>query len=383
MQNLERLTVENFAQIAKAAITLGDLTLLVGAQGTGKSLMLQWFKATLDGQEIVDALEAAGHTTKKPRVLIDLIFGAGMGEAWEQGTSAITYNGRRVSPGRLRKRGKPTGQVFFVPAHRAMLISDGWASPFQKLTSDTPVVARLFSQNLHDRFSQRGDGPLFPLERTLKAEYRREIEQAVFHGGTVGIEEDRQHAKRLRLTHGKTHLPFMTWTAGQREFTPLLLGMYRLLPPRKLLKDPDIDWVVIEEPEMGLHPQAVTVVMLLVLDLLWRGYRVVLSTHSPHVLTTVWMMRQLQEHKASWRLVCDAFGVAPSQQMQRVAEAALKKSYQTHLLAYERDGKVHSTDISTLDAGAEDERVSGWGGLTGFSSRFGEVVRKAVNESEA
>lgn len=28
----------------------------------------------------------------------------------------------------------------------AHLISDGWAAPFQKLTSDTPVVARIFSQ---------------------------------------------------------------------------------------------------------------------------------------------------------------------------------------------------------------------------------------------
>jgi hypothetical protein len=31
---------------------------------------------------------------------------------------------------------------------------------------------------------------------------------------------------------------------------------------------------------------------------------------------------------------------------------------------------------------AEDERIAGWGGLTGFSSRFGDVVRKAVNESD-
>ena len=131
---------------------------------------------------------------------------------------------------------------------------------------------------------------------------------------------------------------------------------------------------------MGLHPQAVTVVLLLVLDLLWRGYRVVLSTHSPHVLTMVWMMRQLQENKAGWKELCEAFGVQPSQQMQKVMEAALTKDYQTHLLAYEKGGKVRSTDISTLDPGADDERVSGWGGLTGFSSRFGDAVRRAVNE---
>lgn len=46
---------------------------------------------------------------------------------------------------------------------------------------------------------------------------------------------------------------------------------------------------------------------LLVPDLLWRGYRVVLSTHSAHVLTAIWMLRRLQEHAARWQLVCQAF----------------------------------------------------------------------------
>ena len=146
-----------------------------------------------------------------------------------------------------------------------MLISDGWAAPFQKLSSDTPVVARIFSQNLFDRFSARQSGQLFPLDRVLKKEYRTLIDRAVFHGGTVGLERD-QHARRLKLTHGEAQLPFMTWTAGQREFTPLLLGLYHLLPPRNKLKEPDIDWVIIEEPEMGLHPQALTVFLLLTLD---------------------------------------------------------------------------------------------------------------------
>jgi hypothetical protein len=383
MPKADRLKINNFAQIAEADLSFGDLTVLVGAQATGKSLALQWLKVAMDGRQIVTALHDAGHPTDKPNVLVDLIFGTGMGEAWQPNETEIVYNGKRLAPRALGGLGNGNERVFFVPAHRSMLISDGWAAPFQRLSSDTPVVARIFSQNLFNRFSDRGEGPLFPQERVLKREYREQIEEAVFHGGSVGIEEDRQHAKRLRLSHGKMHLPFMTWTAGQREFTPLLLGLYHLLPPRKLLKQPDIDWVVIEEPEMGLHPQAVTVVMLLILDLLWRGYRVALSTHSPHVLTAVWMMGQLKKHHARWQLVCDAFGVPKSHQMQTVAKASLTKDYRAHLLAFSTDGKVRSTDISALDPDSDDERVAGWGGLTGYSSRFGEAVRTAVNESEA
>ena len=40
--------------------------------------------------------------------------------------------------------------------------------------------------------------------------------------------------------------------------------------------------------EMGLHPRAIAVVMLMVFELMARGYRVCISTHSPQVLDAVW-----------------------------------------------------------------------------------------------
>ncbi len=379
----DRLTIRNFAHIDEVSVELGDLTVLVGPQGAGKSLALQWLKVAMDGKQIVGALRDASHPTERPEVLIDLIFGAGMAPAWRDGQSEVSFNARRITPRTIGKIGDGQEHLFFVPAHRSMLISNGWASRFQDLTSDTPVVARIFSQNLFTRFNDRHAGTLFPVEKRLKKEIRDQIDAAVFHGGKVGIEEDpHQPVRRLRLAHGAMHLPFMTWTAGQREFTPLLLGLYHLLPPTKVRKREDIDWVVIEEPEMGLHPQAITAVLLLVLELLWRGYRVVLSTHSPHVLTMLWMMRQLKSHRARWQLVCEAFGVQQSQQMQKVAKAALNKSYGAYLLEFGANGKVRSQDISKLDPSDEDNRISGWGGLTEYSSHFGDAVREAVNESD-
>jgi hypothetical protein len=378
-----RLSIHDFAHLRQVDLTFGDLTVLVGPQGAGKSLALQWLKAAMDGRQLVEALKAAGHPADRSDVLIDLIFGAGMAPAWRQDETEVSLNGKKISPKTLSRIGNGQEQLFFVPAHRSMLISDGWASPFQRLTSDIPAVARIFSQNLFDRFSGKDAGTLFPVNKRLKTEIREKIDGAIFHGGEVGIHEDAQHAHRLRLVHGTMQLPFMTWTAGQREFTPLLLGLYYLLPSTQQRKREGTDWVVIEEPEMGLHPQAVTAVMLLVLDLLWRGYRVVLSTHSPHVLTMLWMMRQLKAHRARWQLVCEAFGVSNSPPMRRVAEEALTKDYRAHLMQFDSDGKVTSVDISQLDPNSEDENVAGWGGLTEFSSRFGDAVRKAVNEVES
>jgi len=375
-----RLTIDDFAHLSHLDLEFGDLTVLVGAQGTGKSLALQWLKAALDGGEIVQALKDAGQDTR-PATLVDLVFGVGMEPAWRDGESRVSFDGKPVSPDSLSKARARTPESFYIPAHRAMLVSDGWPAPFQKLTAETPVVARLFSQNLFDRFSARQGDELFPVERTLKDAYRKLIDDAVFHGGSVRLEKDVQHAKRLKLVHGSSSLPFMTWTAGQREFTPLMLGLYHLLPPRKLRKREDVNWVVIEEPEMGLHPKAIVAFMLLVLDLLWRGYRVVLSTHSALVLDVVWAMRTLQGIHAPWQTVADAFGIENRQAVIKVAKAVLEKTYRTYLLSHGADGRVSSSDISGLDPSSETEGEAGWGGLTGFSSRIGDVVAAAVNKA--
>ena len=137
------LEIKNFAHLSDVSLEFGDLTVLVGAQGVGKSLALQWLKTAIDGKQIVAALRDAGQNAE-PENLVDLIFGVGMGGAWNKRTS-IKFKGHLLSKATIDKRGSGAEKVFFIPAHRAMLISDGWAAPFQKLTAETPVVARLFS----------------------------------------------------------------------------------------------------------------------------------------------------------------------------------------------------------------------------------------------
>lgn len=381
ISELVSLSIKNFAHLQSVNLDFGDLTVLVGPQGAGKSLALQWLKLGLDGHQMFEVLKQSGYTTDKPEILIEHIFGEGMGTAWHANTK-VQFGGISITPKSLDGIGDGIERLFFIPAHRALLITDGWALPFQKVPRTAPAVARLFSQSLYERFSSKDAGVLFPVEKRLKKEIRDQIDAAVFHGGTVGIQEDARHAKRLQLVHGSMHLPFMTWTSGQREFTPLLLGLYDLLPRTKQRKHKTTDWIVIEEPEMGLHPKAITAVLLLVLDLLWRGYRVVLSTHSPHVLTMVWMMQRLKEAQADYKLVCKAFGADPAP-MKDVAQAALTKTYRVHLLAFDESDKVSSTNISSLDPFDDDERVAEWGGLTQYSSAFAEAVSSAVNASDS
>lgn len=340
------LKIKNFAHLEDVRLVLGDLTVLVGPHGAGKSLALQWLKVAIDGRQVVDALKAAGHRTEPSNVLIDLIFGTGMAPAWKDGATEVCLDRKPVSPRNISRIGSGQERLLFVPAQRSMLISDGWAYPFRRLNADTPAVARLFSQHLFDLFVGRNSSELFPDPGRLSREVVDRIDAAVFRGGKVGIKEDRHHVRRLRLVFGDVSLPFMAWTAGQREFAPLLFGLYQLLPSAQKRKREETGWVVIEEPEMGLQPQAITVVLWLILDLMQRGYRVVISTHSPHVLTMLWMVRQIKLNREGWRAACDGFNMSPSRQSQKVAEAALVKDYRAYLFHFNESGKVVSQDIS-------------------------------------
>src|SRR6059036_3407661 len=104
------LDVKNFAQIDHAHIDFGDLTLLVGPQATGKSLLLQWLKVALDAGEVVAALREAGHDVSTAKNLVDLIFGEGMSAAWDDEHTIVSFNGKAVDPSSWTKGMKKKSQ---------------------------------------------------------------------------------------------------------------------------------------------------------------------------------------------------------------------------------------------------------------------------------
>lgn len=375
-----RLKISQFAHIEDIDLELGDLTVLVGPQGSGKSIALQLFKLAHDRYEVVSALRDAAEVFDDPSRFLDLYLGRGMGEGLRADT-VIEVDRKPVSIDRIvrTRRSADVGRVFYIPAQRALLLADGYPVPFKRLTQDTPAVARLFSETLFKLFGGRRDGALFPVERELKIDYRDAITEAVYHGGEVRIDEVDGRYRLSLAFDNKTTLPFMTWTAGQREFTPLLFGLYHLIPPRRHTKVDGIDWVVIEEPEMGLHPQALSVVLLLVLELLSRGYRVIISTHATLVLDVVFTLRTLGEQtRRAPPSLFEAFGIRRYPATQRVLDAALGYTYKTYLFELvkraKNDYRAISKDISALDPSSDSKPEAEWGGLTGFSSKFNRVL---------
>lgn len=374
----DTLSVENLGPITRADIAFGDLTVLVGPQASGKSIFLQTLKLQLDPRSIARRLLLHGLAWDKTEheTFLELYFGEGLGGLWSPQTR-IGWSGKQTSVDDLMSRaheeGKaPSSVVSYIPAQRVLAIHNGWPRNFEGYSAGDPYVVRAFSEYLRLLMERktRPDTSLFPDQGYLAPQTSELLARSIFGGFTLKL--DRKGPQRRLVLQDGDHppLPFMVWSAGQREFSPLLLGLYDLLPEHRE-RQLDIGWVVLEEPEMGLHPRAITAVLFLILELLDRNYRVCISTHSPHVLDLVWALRVLIENKAPPEVVLKLFDVAPSPTSTAIAASTLQKRLKVY--SFNRDGRP-VTDISRLDPESTSHEEITWGGLTEFTSRTSDVV---------
>jgi len=381
------LVLRNVGPIQKAEVKFQDLTILVGPQATGKSIFLQFLKLLLDTASIFSTLRKYGLDWRRPagdrvRAFLELYLGEGTGHQWEPQRSQIEWRGAPINLDDLLKkriRADLSEKSFYIPAQRVLALSrDGWFRPFADFRAGDPFVVRDFSEKLRLMMESslgRAEA-IFPQEKRLKAEIRELLDTHLFRGFQLTIDKTAPQKRLLLVSPNQTaRLPFMLWSAGQREFVPLLLGLYWLLPPTKTPRRRAIQWVIIEELEAGLHPKAIEAMLFIVLDLLWRGYRVCLSTHSTHVLDLVWALRNLREARAQPREVLRIFqGVKRTPATDKLAEAASKK--ETKVYYFDPEGKSH--DISNLDPAASSPEEARWGGLTEFSGRVADVVAEVI-----
>ncbi len=376
------LHIGNLGQIRQAELKFGDLTVLVGPQATGKSITLQLLKLLVDTGYVQHELSRHGMDwERKLPNFFDLFFGEGMKSIWRDG-SAVSWNGSPVDMAALVKRMKPKGdeKLFFIPAQRVLALRDGWPRPFTDYAAGDPFAVRDFSEKLRVLVEREfTTDSLFPQPKRLKASFRDLLQRDVFANFQLRVDRYRSQ-KRLVLgaTDKSEQLPYMVWSAGQREFVPLLLGFYWLMPPTKVAKRGKIEWAVIEELEMGLHSRAISVVMLMVFELLHRGYKVCISTHSPQVLECAWALKHLKQHGARPEALLEVFKVPKSQGLLEVAEAVMAKDIR--VFHFDSDTQ-QARDISALDPETGESGVDGWGGLSEFSSRVNEAVGRVAASS--
>jgi energy-coupling factor transporter ATP-binding protein EcfA2 len=375
-----RLDVAALGPIREASLEFGDLTVLVGPQASGKSILLQSLKLVLDHATIAATLRRQGYDWRgELDAFLDLYFGEGMRNLRGRSTT-LKWKGRAFKLDRLARARAVSGAVasaFYIPAHRALTLKQGWLRNFGDYSPGDPFVVRDFSENLRLLMESglgRGEA-VFPQGGHLSRTARALLQRGIFGDYELRLER-RTPQQRLVLRRGNEEpLPFMVWSSGQREFSTLLLGLYHLMPARSTERSQGVDWVILEEPEMGLHPRAITAVLFLVLELLHRGYRVCLSTHSPQFLDLVWALRVFTERSAKPGQVLKLFDIPADARNRAIAADVLGRS----IRVYACDRQLGTViDISRLDPGSPEHTEFTWGGLIEFSTRVSDIVADFV-----
>lgn len=382
---MDSFKITNFGPINSVDIQLGDLTILLGPQASGKTLFLQMLKLLIDKDHIVQTLARYNYVTnKQPDQILNYYFGDRLSSMWKDDT-VVEADGKGYKKSFLlkQKAGNAVEKVFYVPAQRILSISDGRPKNFMEYDISSPYVLRNFSETLRLFFQNEigDDQTVFPLNNRLKRGLKKSFNESIFHGGQVVIDES-SGQKKMRMQVGGSSLPFMTWSAGQKEFMPLLMATYCLTGPViKTINRKQYKYVIIEEPEMGLHPKAIQAVIVQMLEFINAGYKVIVSTHSSVLLEFAWAFKMIQRLPEDARVeaLCELFGVSLNSNVTKIFQGVGNKDLKTYFFSHKIKG-VKSSDISSLDVMSENVDESEWGGLSQFATKASDVVSKYMSE---
>lgn len=385
---MKKIEVRNFGPIKNANVDFGDMTILIGTQASGKSLFLQLVKLLLDKQHILSTMNRYNYVVaKNPENILNFYFGNGMAPIWRDDTE-IRYEEREYIKNSLIpkiSRANPKETLFYIPAQRVVSISDGRPKNFMEYDISTPYVLRQFSEQLRlfFQYGLNGSNIVFPLKNRLKGAMKKSLQDNVFHQGRVLIDEA-SGQKKMKLSVKGLSIPFMAWSAGQKEFMPLLMAFYCLSGPISHVVDRNqYKYVVLEEPEMGLHPKAILSILLEIIELMQNGYKIILSTHSSVLLEFAWAFNNIKNCNASKeqkeKMLMQLLDVEQFEAIPQMMDGVFEKSIRTYYFA-NKNGGVEAMDISHLDVMSDNSDMADWGGLSQFSEKASQIVSSVINE---
>ncbi len=381
-----RLRAEHFAQLEAFDLTWGHLTILVGPQATGKSLVAQLWKWVLDKTFVYDVLKDYGfildpHQPDFAPTFADAYFGEGLGRAAWRPQTRVWLQHEPWTPRVRPHHYWSLEQVLYIPAHRALCLLDSRPRPFRDFSAADPFVLKHFSEQMRKSLEPAlGQGVKLEAPDASQPAWLTAIWRQLYPDAAGIRLQVRQQWRIVQHLHGHAApLPLMTWSSGQREFFPLLWAAQTTLMDTATPQA--YSWIVIEEPEMGLHTAALRAFLMLVAHWLTRGYRVILTTHAAQIVEFAWVLRQAQRvHKAT------PTAAAVLKRYLDLPEATWRAllGREVRVYGFKRQGqKVHLKDISPLDAWSEDADEADWGGLTESATRAHEVVGQLTAWQEA
>lgn len=403
--NIDRFKVTNLGPIAEADVEFGDLTILTGPQATGKTLFLETFNLlSSDTQPSIEA-----NNLKTNEEILDYFYGENMHKVisdktkitinakWEQNkfendesisildflqcikewlndgdkecNKGFSWNPNELlenheSIPNLRRKLSAyslaliTPTIYYIPAQRSLALSEGRIKTPEDYINSPYVLIKYsnYLQQYTKIFTKR-------ILRDTIDNFELLKNANIYMRRTAG-------SPRLEMTIKKQTIPYMAWSTGQRELTPLLMALdyYGIIQPRP-------EFVVIEEPELGLHPRAIIEFMLTVLKIMQTGTKVIISTHSSTPLDFVWTIKHLKEKGAKPSELAKMFDFKIKD--KTVFDNLFEKTFKTYYFAPDKKTKkVYTKDISSLDVYSEDEDIATWGGMSLSADRAGSIVSR-------
>ncbi|RUM57541.1 MAG: hypothetical protein DSY60_04295, partial [Persephonella sp.] len=241
---MKNLKIKNFGRIKKGNINFGDLTVFVGPQATGKTLVLELIKLIKDDFAIASTLVEKGYEWNNIEEFSNIYFGEGTDILWKDNTKIYINRKLFVSFSILKKIDLEkvkrdivffreefgTGEknsinfietVYYIPAQRVLTIENGWPKSFDSYNVFDPYVLKKFSENLRKfvEFDLQFQKELF-ISKSIKP-FVFLLDRNLFYKGKLKISK-KFLKKRLVIEINNREIPFMVWSSGQREFIPML-----------------------------------------------------------------------------------------------------------------------------------------------------------------
>jgi len=336
------------------SVEVSPLTLIVGPQGAGKSLLMETIYLGIKGvANVLGDMQKYGLDVDSNDVTHVRFF-------YRVEADFVGFS--------IKSEVETTDSVFYVPSLRSALYAMGYFPDFITVYKEGyPYVIAKYSDEMKNfmRMAREGQWVFAKkyLEEKIATKHFDFIREQILRSPDDGylfpeFRRKEEMIKVLVMKHSIKNLDisYSRWSTGQRESIPLLLSILM----RKW------DYLLIEEPELGLHTKGILAVIRALLYLIQKGHTIIMSTHSPFVMDVVWaLVHTAKSPGVQKKMLKEIFDIDAGKVIR-------PKVY------YVESGSVK--DISGLDVSKEPPEATA-GDIWKYSIELGNYVAEAVGEA--
>ena len=121
--------------------------------------------------------------------------------------------------------------------------------------------------------------------------------------------------------------------------------------------------------------------MVIFLELVYRGYKLIITTHSTLLLELAWAINYVKTHNGTANDLLTLFNFTKTAGTTLVpvfTKIITDATFSTYHFQRKNDG-VYVENISRLDI---DENEDNWGGLSAFATKTSNLISKLVSDAE-